>query len=293
MRTFSRILLIALIQLHLINRSTADEPSFHIGGMLCLTGDCAEVGDNSRKGMTLASEELNASGGVLGRKIELKFEDTREMSGPGGAISAYNALVLDPNIRYLIGPTWTVGGLPLAPILARRTDVIAISPSLGVADYNEAADTIFNVWPHDDSSTQALAEYAFKKGWRTVAVLSDQGPWESVQAKNFISSFEKLGGKISVFLEPSPDVKDLRSEVSKIKRSGADFIFMSNYTVMDIAAKELRVQQVKLPTMGILLDDIRLNNAEGALEGLIYVQYPAANSDFTERFKSKFILPRE
>ena len=142
----------------------ADQEEFYLGGLLCLTGDCAEVGDNSRKGIELATEEINGSGGILGKKLALKFEDTKEMGGPGSVISAFQNLVLDPKIRYIIGPTWTVGGLPLAPILAKKPEVIAISPSLGVATYNEASDTVFNTWPHDDASTEALAKYAFKKG---------------------------------------------------------------------------------------------------------------------------------
>ncbi len=286
--TITALLLASLSPLPLSPLCAAAEETISVGGLLCLTGDCAEVGENSRRGLELAAEELNAAGGVLGKKIMLKFEDTREMDGPGSAISAYQHLVLDPAVRFLVGPTWTVGGLPLAPILAKRPDILAISPSLGVAAYNEAADTIFNTWPHDDFATETLAEYALKQGWKTAAVLSNESPWESAQAKHFIETYKKLGGEITAFLEPSPQVKDLRTEISKIKRSQPRVIFMSNYTTMDIAAKELRNQQVNDPMMGILLDDIRLKNAGGAFEGLLYVQYPSAQPDFVERFKAKF-----
>ena len=49
----------------------ADSLPIKIGALLCLSGECAEPGQNALRGIELASKEINAQGGVLGRKIEV------------------------------------------------------------------------------------------------------------------------------------------------------------------------------------------------------------------------------
>ena len=105
--------------------------NFKVGALLCLTGDCAEWGNNSLKGLQLAAEEINKTGGLLGRQIEIVAQDTREASGGGNSVSAYRQLTLDQEVNYIVGPTWTIGGLPLAPIAAQNRKIIMTSPSLG------------------------------------------------------------------------------------------------------------------------------------------------------------------
>jgi ABC-type branched-subunit amino acid transport system substrate-binding protein len=59
-----------------------------VGVMASLSGNWASIGDMTRKGLTLASEELNSKNGILGHQIQLTFQDTDE------AVSARNLLVL-------------------------------------------------------------------------------------------------------------------------------------------------------------------------------------------------------
>ena len=261
---------------------------FKVGVLLCLTGECAEWGQNSLNGVRLAVDEINAEGGILGKKVKLVVQDTKEGSTGANSVSAYQALTIDKNVNYIIGPSWTIGGLPIAPIAAKNPNLIITSPSLGVADFNETADNIFNTWPHDSISTKALAKYAIDSGWKTAAVFSNQNPWENTQGRVFVEEFKKLGGEIKLLLEPLASQTNIKMEALKIKNANPDVVFFSNYTQMDIAAKELKGLRFTGNKLAILMDDTRINSAGGALEGTIFAMYPEAQADFITRFQAKF-----
>lgn len=284
---FSLVLIVTLSFL-LPSLSRADEKEFKVGLLLCLTGGCAEPGNNALKGLQLAAEELNAQGGVLGKKITFIVEDSREGDGGAHSVSGYQKLGLHKDIQYLVGPTWTVGGLPLVPLVSKRSDVIMTSPSLGVADFNEAADHMFNVWPHDSYSTEGLAEFAMKRGWRRAAVFSNQGPWESAQAKVFAAAFKRLGGEVVAFEEPVAEGADLKGESLRIKSKNPDVVFMSNYTQMDTASRELQKLHYQGKIMAILMDETRIKNAAGALDGAFFARYADPGPDFISKFQKKF-----
>jgi ABC-type branched-subunit amino acid transport system substrate-binding protein len=66
----------------------------------------------------------------------------------------------------MIGPTWTVGAMPINSLIAAEKDIIVISPSVGVKEFNETSHNIFNTWPHDEKATRELAGYAIAQGWQ-------------------------------------------------------------------------------------------------------------------------------
>lgn len=161
---------------------------------MCLSGECAADGTSAVHGAEIAAAEINAAGGVLGKKIVFTTQDTAEAVSGAKAINAYRQIRLDPEIHYLIGPTWTPGGLTLAPVASKDKTIILMTPSLGVRDFNEAGDNIFNIRGTDDIATRATAKVAIENGWKTAAIFSSQQPWESLQAKIFQEEYEKLGG---------------------------------------------------------------------------------------------------
>lgn len=60
--------------------ATKTDKTLKVGALLCLSGVCAETGSNSLRGLELAAEQINKSGGILGRQIVLNVEDTKESS---------------------------------------------------------------------------------------------------------------------------------------------------------------------------------------------------------------------
>lgn len=257
-----------------------------IGVMLCLTGDCAEWGTNGLRGAQVAAEQINLAGGVLGKQIELVVEDSHDTT-PADAVSAFKKIILDGDVKYLVGPTWTVGGMPIAPIAKQHSDLILTSPSVGIRDFNETASNILNIWPHDEIATRRLAQYAREQNWKTAAIFGSQDPWVRTQSDTFKEEFEKLGGKIVSRVEPLPGSRDLRSEALQIKRSNPDVVFFSNYQV-DVFAKEMAKLQFSRPKLAILMEKDRVKAAKGTLEGTVFALYEDPPQQFKSRFQEKF-----
>jgi len=269
----------------------AEERPIKIGVLACLSGECAEWGNNTLRGVTLATEEINTRGGVLGRQLEIVIQDTREASSGVAAVSAFRQLSSQQDISYFVGPTWTPAGLALAPIASNMKNIIVTSPSLGVADFNEHGDNLFNTWPHDENGTRALARYAFEKGWHRAAIFSSQQPWEQAQGEIFAEEMTRLGGSVVAHVEPLPDTYDLKTEALRIRRTNPDVVFFSNTNRLGVAAREIRQFGYSGPVLAALLDETRLQDGMGALNGAITARYPEASPEFQQRFQQRFGEP--
>jgi len=189
-----------------------------IGGALILSGPAASFGESSKNGIDLAVNDINSNGGVLGRKLAVKYEDTQ--ISPETTISAFNKLTDSDHIKFIIGTNWANQGLALTALAAQKK-VVLVSPSLGVKEFNEANPYIFNTWPHDFVLSRSLADFMYKQGHRNVAVVGAQDVWVKDQTKNFNERFTELGGKITFIYEPNTDEKDIRTEALKIKNDSS------------------------------------------------------------------------
>jgi branched-chain amino acid transport system substrate-binding protein len=287
---FSALLLPFLLILAGPASLRAESVPLKIGVVLCLTGGCQATGTHALNGLMLARDEINATGGILNRRIELVVQDSRELESPSHAVSAYRQLRLNPEIALFVGPSWSIGGLAVAPIAARDPIVIT-APTIGLEAFNEAGSNIFNLWPHDSVSTEALAAYAIEKGWRKAAVISNTNPWEAQLAKVFREEYQKRGGTETDFFEfSSADNTNLRAVAAKMRRSQPDLIFMSNYTQLGLTGRALKELNVQSAMMTILLEDKQIEIANGSLEGLIFAAYEDSAQDFVAKYKSRFNL---
>src|SRR3954469_25865817 len=105
--------LLALASIFLAARLIAAEP-IKVGEYASLTGKDASFGQTSHKGLTLALEELNAGGGVLGRKFEHLTEDTQSKQGESGTV--VRKLISRDKVVALIGEVSSGRSLEAAPV---------------------------------------------------------------------------------------------------------------------------------------------------------------------------------
>jgi branched-chain amino acid transport system substrate-binding protein len=269
-----------------VSRHQRIDSEIRIGALLCLSGECSEWGTNTLQGMQLAVEEINKQGGVKGNKVKLVVEDSRE-TNPGDVISVFRHLVGTEGVKYIVGPSWTPGGLSLAPV-ASRSKVTVISPTVGVKDFNYAGENLFNIWPHDEDGTRFLARHAYSQGVRKMSVLASQQPWESEQGQVFRSEFEKLGGRVLAYEEPLAAEANLRGEVQRILAGEPEGVFLSNFAHMAEAAKLLREMNFRGIKFSALMDQTRIDAAQGALNDVIFAMDVSAEKSFVQSFEKLF-----
>ncbi|MEK6960860.1 MAG: ABC transporter substrate-binding protein [Nanoarchaeota archaeon] len=181
-----------------------------IGAVLILTGTGSNWGQNSRQGADLAVKELNAEGGVLGRQLKMDYEDNPN-DYPASAVTALNSLTAK-DVKIVIGTTWSTSGLAVAPIACDER-ILMISPTLGMADFNERCDYLQNIWPHDATLSAELGRHIYNKGHRRLAILGSQQNWEEEQARAVMKGFEEAGGKTVAFELPAGDSQDFKTEL--------------------------------------------------------------------------------
>jgi branched-chain amino acid transport system substrate-binding protein len=265
----------------------AEQAPFLIGAFLSLTGDCADGGDLSKKGIELAIDEVNANGGILGRPVQLILEDSREANSVN-AVTAYRRLIVNADIHYIIGPSCTPAGLAVAPLAAKNPNIVLISPSIGLRQFNEAGENIFKLWPYDEEGPKLLAQYARKQGWKRAAIFSSQQTWSEAQGNFFEAEFERLGGEIVAKVEPLQGESDLRSSAMRLVTAKPEFVLLSNYTQFEIAAQELVRQGYRGPKLSTLMTEEKVSLSNGALDGDVSYGYEPASPKFLELFKAKY-----
>ena len=198
-----------------------DEPIV-IGAFLPLTGDDAAFGAAAREGMELALAEVNAGGGVHGRKLSLVFAD--DASTDAQAMAMANDLIVTKHAVALVGEV----GLPrtlAAAIAADARKVPLVVPSATALEVTHGSDYVFRACFNDAQQAAAAARLAKERLGRTKAVLlrrtNDVGA--QAQAAVFSEAFRKLGGAVIVDV-PFGAGEEERA-IAKVKAAEPDVIF--------------------------------------------------------------------
>lgn len=242
-------------------------------------------GENSRRGADVAVQEINEAGGINGRPLEIVYEDNQG-DNPKQAVNALQSLIAR-DIKIVIGPNWTPSGLAIAPIVCEQ-GVVMISPTLGVAEFNETCDYIFNLWAHDFLISERLGHYLYEQGFRRVAILGSLQAWEQEQAEAIKRGFEQAGGTVVAFELPQKDQNDFRAEATKIKASNPEAVVFTNFAFEHISARQLREIGVIVSFYSILMDDERIRGAQGAFERAVVITSFAPTDEFTQKFENHY-----
>lgn len=261
----------------------------NVGALLCLSGECVNFGQQALKGATLAIEEINAVGGVNGRKLNLIVTDSQEATTGARAVLGYRKLSSENELIALIGPTWSPAATALKPIIT-RDNLITITPSVGIADFHLGAPNIFNSRGTDARSTAKLADWAFENDIRKISIISSQQQWVQLQADVFTERFKSLGGEILTRMEPPPTSTLFPSDLTKLVIDQPDAIFISDLLHQAFAAKGLRSLGYKGRLLSTLIDRQQLELAPEALSDVVHVgvEFPPVKLDQKSEAQPEF-----
>ena len=221
-----------------------------VGEYGSLTGDKATFGVMTKKGIELATDELNAAGGVLGKKVRVLVED--DQGKPEEAANAVQKLVNQERVVAVLGEVASSNSLAAAPI-CQQGKVPMISPSSTNPKVTETGDYIFRVCFIDPFQGTVMSKFARNTLKVTsVAILKDMNSDYSVGlAKYFTEDFTKNGGKIVAEESYAQGNNDFRAQLTKIRSSGPQAIYVPGYyTEAALIAKQARELNITIPLMG-------------------------------------------
>jgi branched-chain amino acid transport system substrate-binding protein len=199
------------------------QSTIKIGWLSSLTGPLSSAAIAENKGVEFAVEEINAAGGVLGRKLELVTRDTA--GDPTKAVSFAQQLVFSEKVHFVIGPVNSGETLATVPIVAR-----AGVPNLIIGTIDELVDAkkyprAFRAINTNRQWIEAANKYALevlKK--HNVAIIGDTSGYGTSSAKTATELLARAGVKPVYSALVDPNKTDLTDELNKAKAAGADVI---------------------------------------------------------------------
>src|SRR5665213_1832577 len=221
-----------------------------VGEYASLTGSEATFGQSSHTGTQLAVDELNANGGVLGKKIQLLTED--DQSQAGQASTVVRKLISSDGVVAILGEVASSRSLEAAPI-CQQNKIPMISPASTNPKVTEVGDYIFRVCFIDPFQGTVMANFARKTlKLQTAAILKETSSDYSVGlAKFFRERFIADGGKIVAEQNYSHGDKDFSAQLTAIKAQNPDSIFVPGYyTEVGLIALQARQLGITVPLFG-------------------------------------------
>ena len=198
-----------------------------VGVVLPLTGQVADLGLSAKAAIEMAVEEIHAEGGVNGRPIQLIFEDG--MCDPKTASNAGNKLINADKVKYIIGGFCSAETSAFVPV-SNEQHVLQISPTSSAPALSQAGPWFFRVYPSDAYQGVFGAEYAYNKmGARKAGVIYVLDDWGTGIKDTFVKRFKELGGEVVAVEGINKDDNDARTQLTKLKSAGADFIYMPTF----------------------------------------------------------------
>lgn len=227
----------------------AGEP-IRIGHYASLTGKDAAFGVATRKGALLAVEEINARGGVLGRRLEYLVEDIQSKSGESA--TAVKKLISRDKVAAVIGANASANSLEAAPICQNaKVPMMAISSTS--PRVTEIGDYIFRICYIDPFQGAVLAKFARTSlGGRKVALLTSvNSPYSVGLSAVLRERFTALGGQVVAEQRFAEGDKDFRAQLTAIRAAQPDVIAATGfYAEAALICRQARSLGITAPFIG-------------------------------------------
>ena len=200
-----------------------DDP-FRIGVMESLTGPGETYGTVANQAKQMAKDEINAAGGINGRKLELVVEDSK--CGAQDAIAAYKKLTDVDGMKIILGTSCSGAMLGAAP-LAEADGIILFSGLASNPDIAKAGDYIFRTQISDVQVGIDTGNALWADGVRTLATITESTDYAEGVRRTSVAQFEERGGRVVAEERYASDVTDFRSQLGKLFAADPDALHLA------------------------------------------------------------------
>ncbi len=263
-----------------------------------MTGQYASFGAQFRAGAEMAVADINAAGGVNGKKLTLIIED--DACDPKQAVAAAGKLAAR-KVRLVAGHFCSGSSIPASKVYAEE-GIVQISPASTAERFTDerAGPSIFRVCGRDDQQGGVAGAYlADKFKGKRVAILHDKTAYGKGLADETQKAMNKAGLKEVLYEAYTAGEKDYRAVVSKLKSNNIDVMFLGGYhTEGGLIVRQMREQGMKTILIGgdalVTQEYWQITGDAGAGTMMTFSPDPrktAAAADVVKRFKAKNIDP--
>ncbi len=277
------------------NKSSNDE--ILIGQFGSLTGTEATFGISSDNGLKLAVEEINSTGGVLGKKIKLITYD--DQGKPSEAATVVQKLINKDKVVAVIGEVASSRSKAGAPI-CQNNKIPMITPASTNPEVTAIGDYIFRVCFIDPFQATVLSKFATNTlKVKKIAILKDvKNAYSTGLSDFFEKEFTRMGGEIVEVQSFSNGDKDFKAQLTAIKSKNPEAIFIPAYytdvNLISIQAREVGITVPLLGSDGWESEKLTEGKAKDALEGCYFSTHVSTENpdpniqNFIKKYKAKY-----
>ncbi len=274
----------------------AAQTPIKIGASMSVTGTYAKPGTYQKQGYDVCIDELNAKGGILGRKVELVIYD--DQSNPATAVRLYEKLITEDKVDAVMGPYSSAVSEAVANVTEKYKKVMVAPLAATTSIFKKGRKYIFMVITPAENYLDGLIDMAAKRGLKTVAIINEDTLFPKASAAGTAEAAKKKGMQV-VLQEAYPKGNtDFSALLVKIKAANPDVIAAGTYFDDAVAItrqmKELNVnpKMFGLTVGGDLPEfyDLLKQNAEyiyGSTQWDESLPYPG-QKEFLAAYKAKF-----
>jgi branched-chain amino acid transport system substrate-binding protein len=243
------LILMGLLMTHSCTKKTNNNEIL-LGSYTPNTGATATFGIFQKNGIDMAVEEINAAGGIHGKKIKHINYDNK--SDNDETLAVVNRLISQDNVIAILGES-TSGKSKIGGQVAQQNKIVMLSPSATNPEVTQIGNYIFRACFIDPFQGYVMAKFATEDlKMKTAAVLRDVKSDYSVGLANvFIKEFKKMGGKIVTDISYQEGDMDFKSQLTAIKAEKPDVIYVPGYyNEVALLARQLKELGMKQPLLG-------------------------------------------
>jgi branched-chain amino acid transport system substrate-binding protein len=267
-----------------------------IGASLSLTGTYAKLGKNQHEGYQLCIKDLNAKGGLLGRKAELVMYDDQSL--PATAVRLYEKLITEDKVDAVMGPYSSPVSEAAANVTEKYKKVMVAPLAATTSIFKKGRKYIFMVISPAESYLEGLIDMAAKRGLKTVAIINEDTLFSKAAAAGAVELAKKKGLQV-VYQEAYPKGNtDFSALLTKIKAANPDVVAAGTYFDDAVAlTRQMKELNVNPKMYGVTVGgdlpefyDVLKQNAEfiyGATQWEHTLPYPG-NQEFFDAYKKDF-----
>ena len=263
-----------------------------------ITGQYASFGAQMKNGGELAIEDINAAGGVLGKKLDLEFGD--DACDPKQAVAVANQMTGN-NVALVAGHYCSGSSIPASKVYA-EANMVQISPASTNPAFtdNRAGPNIYRVCGRDDQQGGVAGKYiASHFSDKKVAFVHDKTAYGKGLADETKKAMNEAGKQEAMYEAITAGEKDYSALVSKLKQANIDLVYFGGYhTEAGLIIRQMRDQGMNTILMGgdALITQEFWSITGPAGEGTLMTFSPdprknPAAAEVVKRFKDKGIEP--
>jgi branched-chain amino acid transport system substrate-binding protein len=271
--------------------SAAEPPPIRIGAVLSMTGKYAPLAEWIRQGYVLCQKDLNAQGGLLGRKVELTvYDDTGEFDV---AVRLYEKLITVDKADVLLGPVTSLITDASANLTESAGKVMVAPLATSAAIWDRGRKYLFMVRSPAEVYLEGFLDLAQKNGIKTIAFINEDNSFTNSAIKGALELAKKKGMKAVLHEQYAQGTTDFRKILAKVKAEKPDALALSTF-LLDVHAitAQMKEMDVNVKMLGTTVGTDRMLSKEGedvygASQWEPTLPYPGAK-EFIEAYKKEF-----